>query len=123
MNFNDTEIGRLIQKDLSMMEGRRETVKAGMLDRMRIRKVSPKQLHVNPDDEFSYPNIGPNDAIISNYCQLALRNSSLNLEVFDEPIIVNKLRVGGYLILNGHHRWAGAIRAHVKTVRISIENP
>ena len=80
-------------------------------------------LHANPDDEFSMGTIGPNDSIISNYCQIARREYSLSEAVYDEPIIVNKLERDGYLILNGHHRWAGAIMAHVPKVRIAIVNP
>ena len=43
--------------------------------------------------------------------------------VYEEPIEVVKLRDGSYMMLNGHHRWAGAIMAGMKSVRIHIENP
>ena len=117
-----SDIKKLIREDLEKMEGKRDVVKAGVLDRMLIKKVPPKQLHVNPADEFSFPDIGPNDSIVTNYSQIARRSDSLGEPVFEDPIIVNKLREGGYLILNGHHRWAGAIQAHMKTVRIQITN-
>ena len=60
---------------------------------------------------------------MENYCTLARRSFSLGEKVFDEPLQVNKLKVGGYLILNGHHRWAGVIRAGVPTIRIQVLDP
>ena len=112
-----------IQEDLKRMEGHRETVKAGLLEKAGIKKVSPSKLHVNPDDEFSSPDIGPNESIVENYSSLARRQYALGNPVFEEPLQVNKLRQGDYLILNGHHRWAGAIRACVPTIRIRILDP
>lgn len=112
-----------IQDDLAEMEGRRVVVKAGFFEKMFKKKVRPEELHVNPDDEFTHADIGPNDAIMENYCQLARRDQSLGLPVFSEPIHVNKLRDGGYLILNGHHRWAGAVKARIPKIRIVIADP
>ncbi len=123
MAFSISSFDKRIRQDLETMEERGGTVKAGLIEKLRVKKVSPELLHVNPDDEFSDPNIGPNDAIISNYCKIAMRNQSMHSEVFDEPIIVNRLERGGYMILNGHHRWAGALIAHVPTVRISVKDP
>ena len=94
-----------IREDLEKTEGKRDVVKANPIEMMMVKKVSPEELHVNPADEFSFPDIGPNDA------------------VFEEPILVNKIKYGGYLILNGHHRWAGALKARVKKIRIKIQNP
>ena len=47
----------------------------------------------------------------------------MNLNVYPEPIIVNRLKMGDYLILNGHHRWAGAVKAGVPKVRILVTDP
>ena len=118
-----TELEKMIQEDLKKMEGRRETVKPGFFEKMRPKKVKPSRLHVNPADEFTFPNIGPNAAIVENYSALARRRYSLNERVFDEPVQVNKLKEGDYLILNGHHRWAGVIRACVPTIRIQVLDP
>ena len=112
-----------VKKDLQGLPERGKPVNVNPLLRARVKKVSPEELHANPDDEFSMGTIGPNDSIISNYCQIARREYSLSEAVYDEPIIVNKLERDGYLILNGHHRWAGAIMAHVPKVRIAIVNP
>lgn len=117
-----SDISEVIQEDLRQMNGRRDVVKASVLERMRIKKVSPMLLHVNPEDEFTHANVGPNDSIVANYSRLARRSQSMGDPVFEEPILVNRLREGGYLILNGHHRWAGAVQAHVKKVRIQVTN-
>ena len=111
-----------IREDLEKTEGKRDVVKANPIEMMMVKKVSPEELHVNPADEFSFPDIGPNDAIIENYSQIARRNEAMNLAVFEEPILVNRIKYGGYLILNSHHRWAGALKARGKKIRIKIQN-
>ncbi len=118
-----TELDAMIQEDLKKMKGRLEPVKAGFLEKKIPKKVKPAELHVNPADEFTFPNIGPNYAIVENYSALARRLYSLEEKVFDEPLQVNKLKHGGYLILNGHHRWAGAVRARVPSIRIQVLDP
>lgn len=123
MAFVKSAMHAKIAQDLEDMNGKREPVKASIFERLFKKKASPNELHVNPDDEFSHADVGPNDAIMENYCQIARRNESLGLPVFPESIQVNKLRQGGYLILNGHHRWAGAVKACSPTIRIAIVNP
>ena len=123
MAYGQTELTAMIQQDLEMMEGRREPVKAGFLEKMGVKKVKPTLLHVNPDDEFSDPAIGPNLAIVENYSTLARRLSGENQPVYEEPVQVIKLKEDGYMLLNGHHRWAGSIRARVSTIRIKIQDP
>jgi hypothetical protein len=123
MAFEKSAMHTKIREDLEGMQDKRETVKASFFEKMFVKKASPKDLHVNPADEFTHADVGPNDAIMENYCQLARRNDSLGLPVFEEAIQVNKLKDGGYLILNGHHRWAGAFKACIPKVRISITDP
>jgi len=123
MAYSPTSLAGFIQEDLEKMEGKREPVKANAFQRFGIKKVSPFELHVNPDDEFSMAHVGPNGSIVENYCSIARRDDAIGRPVYEEPIIVVKLRSEGYMMLNGHHRWAGAIRAGVPKVRISIENP
>ncbi|MBP3900587.1 MAG: ParB N-terminal domain-containing protein [Blautia sp.] len=123
MAYSPTALASFIQEDLDKMEGKLEPVKVNPLMRFGVKKVSPFELHVNPDDEFSMPGIGPNGSIVDNYCKIARSEDALGRPVYEEPIIVVKLRSEGYMMLNGHHRWAGAIRAGVTKVRIIIENP
>ena len=123
MAYERSSLQAMIQEDHEKMEGHRDTVKASMFEKMGVKKVKMSELHVNPDDEFTFPDIGPNDAIVENYSKIARRQYALALPVYEEPIQVNKLREGGYLILNGHHRWAGAIRACVPNIRIKVTDP
>ena len=76
------------------------------------------KLHANPNDEFTFPDIGPNYGIISRY-EEEIRNSyRVKQEPFDDdPIIVEKLHSHGYLIMNGHHRWAAAKKQGLKKIR------
>ena len=120
MAYVKSALFQMIQDDLAQTEGRRETVKAGILEKAFVRKTSPKRLHVNPNDEFASSEIGPNESIVSNYSAIARRNREFDLDVFDEPIVACKLKAGGYMILNGHHRWAGAMRACAPNVRVRI---
>ena len=122
MTYDASDIKSWIREDLKFTEGRRETVKAGLLERRIPKKVKPEELHVNPDDEFTFPDIGPNDAIIENYSTLARRYFALKEPVYPEPLQVLKLKMGGYMILNGHHRWAGALKARVPTIRIVVSD-
>lgn len=41
---------------------------------------------------------------------------------FEEPLTVEKIRPDGYLLLNGHHRWAAAMRMGVRRAPIHIVN-
>ena len=123
MAFKNTAVSKMIREDLEKTQGGYEIVQASLLERMGVKKVSLSELHVNPNDEFSDPEIGPNDSIVNNYSSIARRDASLGLPVYEEPIVVCKIRSGGFMMLNGHHRWAGAILAHIAKVRIQITNP
>ena len=98
MAYGKSSFFKVIEEDLDKMKNRRETVPAGFLERAGVKKVPTSQLHVNPKDEFSFPNIGPSDSIIENYSQIARRNQALGKPVYPEPIVVCKLKEGGYLI-------------------------
>ena len=112
-----------VQADLDSFYGKREVVRVSVLERLIVRKVSPKEMHVNPDDEFSDPDIGPNDRIISEYCNDIDELKMYNKDIFPEPIMVYKMALEGYLILNGHHRWAASMQRGLDKVRVAILNP
>lgn len=112
-----------LEKEVKKSRGILVPVKASLLERMLIRKTSAFKLHPNPEDEFSDPSIGPNYGIISGYVDMIVREHTLQPHSWDEPLMVQKVRPDGYMILNGHHRWAAAIRAGMKRVPVSIVNP
>ena len=123
MSYDPVDIHKVIQDDLKKMEGKLTPVKVSGFTRSFTHYASPHELHVNPDDEFSMPSIGPSESIISNYSSIARTYAAHRSRIYPEPIIVYKLSSDGYMMLNGHHRWAGALIAGVNKVYISIENP
>ena len=98
-------------------------VRTGILRRLLIRRARCADLHPNPEDEFSMPGIGPNYEIISRYQKQfvdALRTSREYLA--GDPVIVERTHPDGYRIVNGHHRWAAAMRIGQKRIPIEIVN-
>lgn len=93
-------------------------VKASALERLVVTSVRPDKLHPNPDDEFCFPNIGPNHRILSDYESKFRRFGMAN----EEPLMVEKVHPDGYMILNGHHRWAAAMRAGISKIPVKIIN-
>ena len=113
-----------MQEDIQRYKDRRETVRVGLIERLMVKKISPELLHPNPDDEFTYVNIGPSERIIEQYAKEARRRQDLNLDIFEEPVLIQKMEyTGEYIILNGHHRWAAALKARIPKIRVSIVNP
>lgn len=101
-------------------------VNALALERLLRRKAAPQKLHPNPDDEFSWPSVGPNYGIVGNYEHMYLQYGAMahsNGLPVEEPLMVQKMLPEGFMLLNGHHRWAAYMRLGVtKKVRIKIIN-
>ncbi|MCR5303485.1 MAG: ParB/RepB/Spo0J family partition protein [Lachnospiraceae bacterium] len=97
-------------------------VKASSLERAVVKWARTDKLHPNPDDEFCFPQIGPNYQIISKYEKMIRQFGTIKPDISDEPLMVEKVSPEGYMILNGHHRWAAAMRCGLKWVPISIVN-
>ena len=110
-----------LEGEIKKVKGIYVPVRAGLLRRLLIRRVACKKLHPNPDDEFCSPTIGPNTGIISQYVSDFKRNGTHSFVGYEmEPLIVEKIRPDGYLILNGHHRWAAAILSRQRNLPIKI---
>jgi len=121
MAENYTGFQAYLEEELEKNKGIYVPVRAGFLRRLLIRRTACKNLHPNPEDEFCISTIGPNSGIISKYSQEFLRfgtRSSVEHDV--EPLTVDKIRPSGYLILNGHHRWAAAIMTGQRSLPIRI---
>ncbi len=117
-----TELDSYVAEDLKKYSGRYFPLKAGMLTRLLVKKADCTKLHPNPNDEFTFPDIGPSYRIIGEYEQKyrdAMRHGQTHVE---EPLIVEKMYPDGYMIMNGHHRWAAAMRMGVKQIPIRIVN-
>ena len=117
-----TDLEMFIEEEALKQKGTGVPVKASLFERLLVRKYDPKKLRPNPEDEFCFPDIGPNMGIISSYVSQFVDNMKKALPLMDEPLFVQKIRPSGYMLLNGHHRWAAALRLSIKRVPISIVN-
>lgn len=115
-------IQEYVQQEIKKYDGSYLPVKANFLEQIFIKKLPPQKLHPNPSDEFCLPEIGPNDEIIGKYVKQISFNEQHSMRMFDEPLIIEKMRPDGFMLLNGHHRWAAALRMNVKTVPVSVTN-
>ena len=112
----------LVLDDMARYVGLTKPVRATILERLLTKKLSVDKLHPNPYDEFSETDVGPNYDIINNYADSMRTALWQSKDVIKEPIIVEKMSVGGYMILNGHHRWMAAHRTGVKKVPVQVVN-
>lgn len=111
-----------VLSDIDKQKGVSIPVHANLFERLVIKKTSIKNLHPNPYDDFSVESVGPSYRIVGEY-ETKFRDAlRMEMRVFDEPLMVEKLRPSGYLILNGHHRWAAAMRCGIKKAPIKIIN-
>ncbi|MBQ6374251.1 MAG: ParB N-terminal domain-containing protein [Clostridia bacterium] len=112
-----------LEEEIDRYKGVFVPVKSGFLERVFVKKASVKALHPNPEDEFCDPHIGPNYEIITGYEHEILTAKKLcRSQLLREPLIVEKIRPDGYMLLNGHHRWAAAVRMTIAEVPIRIVN-
>lgn len=120
-----TEFTEFIAGDIRKYEGIWMPLKSGIIRRTFVRWAKCKNLHPNPDDEFCFPDIGPNYTIISGY-EKQMRDSMFHgyspWEKMKDRIMVERMHPEGYMIINGHHRWAAALRVGLKKAPIKILN-
>ena len=126
MSVSKTEFQEFLDGELDKLKGVYYPVRAGMLRRAVIRRLSPKKLHPNPDDEFCDPAVGPSYEIISRYVKEYSRNNQFShkedyMETdINDPLYVERIRPDGYMILNGHHRWAAALKLGLSSLPVRI---
>ena len=118
----NTKFDEFIAEEVKAIKGVYVPVKAGILRRALIRETRCFKLHPNPDDEFCMPKVGPNYGIISDYMRIFREERGHSRHYCEERLVVEKIRPDGYLILNGHHRWAAAMNCGVKKVPVKIVN-
>ncbi len=122
MGISNEELMHLIREDLEKYNGVRRPLKASKAEQLLVKAVSPRELHPNPDDEFCKKDVGPSFRIIDEYAENFRRSTLIGTDVVGEALVVEKMYPDGYLILNGHHRWAAALRSDLKKVPIKIVN-
>lgn len=108
--------------DINCFEGLSQPVKANPAERLLISKLPINKLHPNPQDEFCDPDIGPNYNTVNDYRSKIRRVLNNGGPLFKDPIYVEKMSTGGYMILNGHHRWLAACYEGLKALPVRIVN-
>lgn len=126
MSASKTSFQQWLEEEVNQVKGVYYPVKAGLLRRAFVKKAPLSKLHPNPNDEFCFPDIGPNYEIISGY-ERDYRNFIRSGESIhfakggiSEPLEVEKTKPDGYMILNGHHQWAAAKRVGLERIAIHI---
>ena len=124
MNASKSEFDLFLEKEVSRIKGNYTPVRSSFLRRKLTKYLKCSELHPNPGDEFCDPEIGPNYGIVSDYVKTIGYGKELHGEerFFDDPVTVERITPDGYLLLNGHHRWAAAIKAGLPKIHAEIIN-
>lgn len=117
-----TQLAEYVANDLERQRGVSIPVRASLLERLIVKRTACTNLHPNADDEFSMDSVGPSYEKINEYETLFRDAMHMGRRPITDPLTVEKLRPNGYLLLNGHHRWAAAMRCGIKMVPIRIIN-
>lgn len=113
---------KYLEKEIKKYNGIAFPVKSGILRRIFVRRASIFDLHPNPDDEFTKPGIGPSYRIIGEYVNKFRESQQRGYGVSTEPLIVEKMHPEGYMLVNGHHRWAALYKSERKRAPVSVVN-
>ena len=124
MSGRTTQLEADVQEAVQKVKGVYFPVRTGLVARLLTKKAPCRSLYPNPEDEFSMPDIGPNDEIISNYEKEFLSNIRNGEYYYGsyEPIIVEQLYPDGYMIINGHHRWGAAMKLGQADIPVEVVN-
>ena len=113
---------KYLREDLEKTLGLRFPVKASWLEQLLTRHLSPWKLHANATDEFCSKDVGPSYEIIQKYVESIQLNQRYAQPFFSEPVIIEKMRPDGYLLLNGHHRWAASLKLNLPRIPVKLVN-
>jgi hypothetical protein len=119
---SNTEFEKELAEEIRRYSENAVPVKASLLERWLVTKLPVRKIHPNPADEFCDPKIGPSYEIISNYVEKFSHSGGRLISSSDEPLMVEKIRPQGYMLLNGHHRWAAAKRLGISKLPVKILN-
>ncbi len=117
-----TEFEAWLQKEIESQKGLYVPVKASIIERLMVTQLPCDSIHPNPDDEFCFPEVGPSYRIISEYEGKFRENMQNGYPAVQEPLMVGKVHPGGYMLINGHHRWAAAMKVGIKKVPVKVIN-
>ena len=123
MANNDPTLQDILDRDVEKLRETAFPVHSSLLRRLFVRHYNCERLHPNPDDEFCDPAIGPSDRIIQQYAEKLRRPKGTADDYVQEPIQIVRIYPEGYIVLNGHHRWAATLRTGKKLIRVQLVNP
>ena len=131
-SVSPAQFQEFLEAELSSIRGLWYPVRPLLLTRLLVRHARVNKLHPNPDDEFCDPKIGPHYGIIAKY-EREMRRDGLDTigsaeteeagSSLGEPLEVQKIRPDGYMILNGHHRWAATTAGSPSTWKKRCSTP
>ena len=122
MAMTNSEFKEYLKNELEKEVGMYVPVNTSRLQRLFYLNTHCTNLHPNPDDEFSFPDVGPSYRIMSDYQRAYLDSMARGLKPAMEPLIVIRTHPSGFMLINGHHRWGAAMMAGVKKVPIKVVN-
>lgn len=122
MAGSKTELEAFLASEVAKYQGAAVPIRSGFFRRLLVWRLPVKKLHPNPDDVFCSPEIGPNNGIISEYVADFQRNGGADIRRAEEPVIVERIYPDGYMIVNGHHRWAAARKVGRRWINVRIVN-
>lgn len=122
MAMTNSEFKEYLNKELEKEVGMYVPVNSSRLQRLFYLNTPCTNLHPNPDDEFSFPDVGPSYRIMSDYQRAYLDSMARGLKPAMEPLVVIRTHPSGFMLINGHHRWGAAMMAGVKKVPIKVVN-
>ncbi|SCY30577.1 ParB/RepB/Spo0J family partition protein [Butyrivibrio sp. INlla14] len=122
MAMTNSEFKEYLKNELEKEVGMYVPVNSSRLQRLFYLNTPCTNLHPNPDDEFSFPDVGPSYRIMSDYQRAYLDSMARGLKPAMEPLIVIRTHPSGFMLINGHHRWGAAMMAGVKKVPIKVVN-
>ena len=123
MADSDQSFGKYLEGEIEKYREGFVPLRTDPLRRLLIRHAPCAKLHPNPDDEFCSPEVGPSYRIINEYVERYLTAwRKHEKEYCSEPVVVERVQPDGYVILNGHHRWAAAVKLGSRRIPIRIVN-
>lgn len=123
MAQNNTSFAEFLSREVRKYQGTCVPVLTDPIRRHLIKRLPVKKMHPNPEDDFCDPKIGPNYEIIARYREKAANCVQHRYPFYSEPIIVERMKPDGWLIVNGHHRWAAAVMLGVtEPLSVKITN-
>lgn len=122
MVMTNTDFQKYLNDQLQEQKDLYVPVDCNWYDKFLVQKVKCTNIHPNPDDEFCFPNVGPSYRIIGEYEKKFRDDMHKGGAPLMEPLIVLKAHPRGYILQNGHHRWAAALKLGVKKVPVQVVN-